>query len=101
MQFYLQFVSQRWKRGMLQVAGDMIQVATSNGFRKSLQEVEPSSTPSVTWCSTNLLCAIIASPKTLRNKFQRGHVTRCNLPATCQTKQTKFEGIPLREGIHF
>ena len=34
-----------------------------------------------------LLRAIVASPKKLRdklrNKLQRGHVRRCNLPATC------------------
>ena len=28
-----------------------------------------------------MLCAIIAFPKKLRDKLQRGHVTRCNLPA--------------------
>ena len=32
-------------------------------------------------CNPSLLCAIIASPKKLRDQLQREHVTRCNLPA--------------------
>ena len=34
-------------------------------------------------CNTTLLCAVVASPKKLRDKLQRGYVTPCNLPANC------------------
>ena len=30
-----------------------------------------------------LFCAIVASPKKLPDKLQRGHATCCNLPPTC------------------
>ena len=39
-------------------------------------------------CDTRLICAIVASPKKLRGRLLRRHVTRCNLPTTCPQLDT-------------
>ena len=48
-----------------------------------------------------MLCAIIVKPKKLRDKLQRGHVTRCNQRAFCLVTrlllkvQRKLYGVTL------
>ena len=44
-----------------------------------------------------VLCAIVASPKKLRYKSQRRHVTRRNLPATCLVTPLRHK---LQEKLH-
>ena len=38
--------------------------------------------------------AIVASPRRLRDKLQRAHVTHCNLPATCLATQVRKKIAP-------
>ena len=46
---------------------------------------------------SSVLSAIVASPKKLRDKLQRGHATGCNLPATCLATPLR---IKLQEKLH-
>ena len=50
-------------------------ISFSNVARHVARKIAP--------CNTSLHCAIVASPKMLRDKLQRGHIIRCNLPAIC------------------
>ena len=79
-QFFLQLVSQRWKRNPLQDAEDMLHVATlepqlaivSRKSMETLQKVKSSST----------LCSC-CKPKKLRDELLKWLITRSNLPSTC------------------
>ena len=58
--------------GVPRCSSELQLAMVSKESMQSLQKAEPSST-----------FAIIASPKNVGYKLQRGYVTRCNRPATC------------------
>ena len=94
MQFFLQLVSQRWrKQSIASCSGHVtrcnlrLQLITvsknmCNRCKKRTGYYFVQSLQKKNWI---LLCAIVASPKRFRNKMLRGDVTRCNLPATSLT----------------